>query len=122
MSLFMWEYYSRKEVSKLNLSFCINMTVCALKARLYKHANPSIIKMVNTLVKMFNTLKQGPLFFFLFWPPPWHVEFQGQGSDPSHSYSNARSFNPLCWARDQTCVPVLQRHHQSHCTTSETLK
>ena len=25
--------------------------------------------------------------------------------------------NPLCWAGDWTCVPVLQRSHQSHCVT-----
>ena len=54
-----------------------------------------------------------PSFFFL--ATPEHMEFPGQGSDPScscdlhHSYGNARSFNPLCQSRDQTCVLVLQR-------------
>ena len=38
--------------------------------------------------------------------------FQGQGLNPSrscdlcHSCSNARSFNPLRWPRDRTCVSV----------------
>ena len=42
------------------------------------------------------------------------MEFPGQGSDPSHSCNlycccnNARSFNPLCRAGDQTCVPALR--------------
>ena len=44
-------------------------------------------------------------FFFLFWPPQWHMEFPGQGSDPSLScatvwtytiaVATGRSFNPL---------------------------
>ena len=43
------------------------------------------------------------------------MEFLGQGSDSSHSChlchscSGARSFNPLCWARDRTCILSLQR-------------
>ena len=28
--------------------------------------------------------------------------------------------NPLCQARDGTCVPVLPRRHRSHCTTAGT--
>ena len=62
-------------------------------------------------------------FSALFLAAAWHVEFPGEGSDPSHSCnlcyscSNARSFNPLCQARDQTCVLVPQRHYGSHCTT-----
>ena len=53
-------------------------------------------------------------FFFSFLATPWHMEFPGQGSDPSHSCNlycccnNARSFNPLCRAGDQTCVPALR--------------
>ena len=49
-------------------------------------------------------------FLFLFLAAPLHVEFLGQGSDPRCScslhcsYSNARSFNPLCWAGEQTHV------------------
>ena len=34
-----------------------------------------------------------------------------------HSCSNARSFKPLCWAGDGTCVLMLQRHSQSYCAT-----
>lgn len=47
--------------------------------------------------------------FFFFLATLWHIEFSTQGSDLScscklqHSCSNARSFNPLCWARDRTC-------------------
>ena len=26
-------------------------------------------------------------FFFFLWPPPWRMEFPGQGSDPSHTFS-----------------------------------
>ena len=54
------------------------------------------------------------------------VEFLDQGSDPSHSWDlwrscgSARSFNPLCWAWDRTCVLVLQRHCQSCCTIAGT--
>ena len=29
-------------------------------------------------------------------------------------------FDPLCWARNQTCVPVLQRHWWSCCATAGT--
>ena len=66
--------------------------------------------------------------FFFFYPfsflaAPWHMEFPGQGSEPSHScdpycsYNNARSFNPLCQARDRTCILVLQRQCRTHCAT-----
>ena len=64
--------------------------------------------------------------FFPFLPAPWHMEFPGQGSFssslqlwPLRSCSNTR-FNPLCQAGDQTCVPALQRCHQSHCATMGT--
>ena len=56
----------------------------------------------------------------------WHMEFLGQGSDPSrswnlyHSCGNVRSSNPLCLAGDQTCVLVLQRSRWSCCATVET--
>ena len=54
-------------------------------------------------------------FLPLFLDIPWHMEFLGQGADLSHSCGDAGSFNPLCWARDQTCVLVLQRYSQSRC-------
>ena len=62
-------------------------------------------------------------FFFSFLATPWHMEFPGQGSDPSCSCdlrcSNARCFNPLCWAAGgQTCILVLQRHCRS-CSATE---
>lgn len=46
--------------------------------------------------------------FFFFLAAPWHMEFPGQGSDPSHSRDlsfssgNARSLTPPHQARDQT--------------------
>ena len=56
-----------------------------------------------------------PFFFFL---ATWrHMEFLGQGSDPScscdlhYSCGNARCFNPLCWAGDGTSVLVPQWGH-----------
>ena len=58
-------------------------------------------------------------FFFL-------IKFPGQGSNTSYSCdlhrscSNARSFNPLCWAGDWTCILVLQRCRWSHCVTAGT--
>ena len=62
-------------------------------------------------------------FFFSFLATTWHMEFPGQGSDPSCSCdlrcSNARCFNPLCWAAGgQTCILVLQRHCWS-CSATE---
>ena len=44
-----------------------------------------------------------------------HVEFLGQGSDPSHrcglhcSCGRAGTFDSLCWAWDRTCILALQR-------------
>ena len=58
--------------------------------------------------------------FFAFLAAP------GQGCDLRHSCNlrhscgNTRSFNPLCWAGDQTHVLMLQRCQQSHCATVET--
>ena len=66
---------------------------------------------------------------FPFLPPhphPWHMEFPGRGSDPSHScnphcrWGNAGSFNPLCWVGDRTCILALQRCRRFHCTTEGT--
>ena len=58
---------------------------------------------------------------------PSHMEFLGQGSDPSHicdlccSYGNAGSFNPLCQTRDGTSVLMLQRCHQLHHSSNSRL-
>ena len=66
-------------------------------------------------------------FFSSFLAIHKHMEFPGQGSDLSCSCDlrcsccNAGSFNPLCQARDRTCILALQRHHQYHCTTLGTL-
>ena len=48
-------------------------------------------------------------FVFFFLATLWHTEFQGRGSDPSHSCNlchncgNTGSFNPLCQDRKRTC-------------------
>ena len=54
-------------------------------------------------------------FFFLikknaFMAAPDSIwKFPGQRLNPSHSCGNTRSFNPLLWARDQTCAsPVIR--------------
>ena len=57
------------------------------------------------------------IFFFSFLASLRHMEFPGLGSDLCCSCGNARSFNPLCWAGDQTHVLALQKHHQSCWTT-----
>ena len=57
---------------------------------------------------------------FVFVAALQHVEFLGQGSDLSRSCSNSKSFNPLCQARNQTCVLALQTHCWSRCATAET--
>lgn len=49
------------------------------------------------------------------------MEFPGQGSDASCSFSNARSFDPLCWAEARSCILVLQTPCQSRCITTGTL-
>ena len=43
-------------------------------------------------------------------------QLQAHSLELHHSCGNARSFNPLCWAGHQTCIPTLQRHYcQSRC-------
>ena len=44
---------------------------------------------------------------FYFFATPWHMEFPGQGSDPSSSCDQI--LNPLCEAGNRTCVLALQR-------------
>ena len=64
------------------------------------------------------------LLLLLFWLP--HGIWSSGARDPSrscnlqHSFSNTRSLNPLCQARNQTYILVLQRSHQSHCPTMGT--
>ena len=58
---------------------------------------------IKTVVFFFFFLS---FFSFSFLAVPWHAEFLGQGSDPSHSCDlhcscgNAGSFNPLCQTRN----------------------
>ena len=64
-------------------------------------------------------------FFFFFpifgFPKAFGVPRPGIRSNLRCSCGNTRSFNPLCQARDRTCILALQRHHQYHCTTLGTL-
>ena len=61
-------------------------------------------------------------FFFFFFGCPWHTEFLGQGSDPSHSCdlscscSSAGSLTHCARTGDRNCVPAFPRCHWSHCT------
>ena len=68
-----------------------------------------------------------PLLFliFLFWSstaygvpgPGIRSELQLQ---PKLQRWPCQIFNPLCWARDRTCVPVPPRCCRSHCSTVRT--
>ena len=61
--------------------------------------------------------------FFFFLAAPQHMEFLGQGSDPATVVTYATDeamqtlLNPLCQARDRTCILAWQRYCWSHCTT-----
>ena len=83
--------------------------------------------------RMFPALRELTFFFFFFFFSSfhffdrlWHMEFLGQGSDPSHSLDlshscdNPGSLTPC--AGDRTCHPARQRHCQSCCTTAGTLR
>ena len=54
--------------------------------------------------------------FFLpsFLATPRHTEF------PMPQLWQYLILNPLCWAWDRTCIPVLQKCHRSCCTTAGT--
>ena len=64
------------------------------------------------------------LFMYLFGRPTvYGVPWPGIRSELQlRSCSIIRTFNPQCWAGDQTCILVLQRCHQFHCTTTGTPK
>ena len=66
-------------------------------------------------------IKRRGQLYFSFLVALWHIQVPGPGirSKPQLQLS-ARSFNPLCRTRDRTWVLVLQRCHQSHCTTAGT--
>ena len=51
------------------------------------------------------------------WSDRFEVQLQLQ---PKLQLWQCQIFNQLCWARDQTCVPVFPRCHQSHCATAGT--
>ena len=60
-------------------------------------------------------------FFFFGCPmaygvPRPKIRFEAQLQPMPHLW-HLRILNPQCWAGDQTCIPVLQRYHQSHCAT-----
>ena len=82
----------------------------------------------NTLFFFSFTFYISGSVFYSFWPLCSIWSSLGQGSDqvqvnscdPHHSCNDTGSFNPLCQARDQTCIPVLQMSCQSHCTTAGT--
>ena len=40
--------------------------------------------------------------------------------DPNQSYWQCWIFNPLCWAGDRTCIPMLPRHCRFCCGTGGT--
>lgn len=58
------------------------------------------------------------LIFFFFFLAAYGVP---KTQIPASVATYTRSFNPLCRAEDFTCIPELQRHHQSCCTTVGTL-
>ena len=59
-----------------------------------------------------------------FLATPWHMEVPRPGIRsepqlwPAPKLQQHQILNPLCQARDGTCVPMLQRHQQSCCTTT----
>ena len=62
------------------------------------------------------------IFFFLFWPPQgiWNSCARSQIWKRVVIYATLQQheiFKTLCGAGDWTCIPALQRCHQSHCTT-----
>ena len=72
-----------------------------------------------------SVLFHGSMCFFVFcfcFCFCFGVGFPSQRSDSSRSWQpmlqawQHRILNPLCWARDQTCVPALWRHCWSHCS------
>ena len=60
-------------------------------------------------------------FFFFGCPATYGVPSPGIRSEPQLRLTpqlwQCQTLNPLCWVGDQTCIPVLQRCCQSHCTT-----
>ena len=68
---------------------------------------------------------KNPFFLFIFGhPSAYGVPGSGVRSEPQvqpkQQLWQRQILNPLCWAGDQTCIPALPRHRQSHCTTGGT--
>ena len=80
---------------------------------LYEHMNLNIFY-------VYQSIADGILFFSFFFGRPMAYGVPGQRSDLSCSSDFCQIPNPLCQARDQTCVPALQRHCQSCCATAVT--
>ena len=64
-------------------------------------------------------------FFPFFWPPHsiWSSQARDQIQATVATYTAAIAIldlNPLCPAEDGTCIPALQKCHQSCCTTAGT--
>ena len=88
------------------------------------HALQISYTVVNLFILLTVSFDEQKLLIFSFLATPRHMEFPGQGSDPSLSLdlscsgSHARSLtNCARAAEDRTCVPVCPRYHQSPCTT-----
>ena len=92
----------------------------------------SILKLFQQFLLNSNVIDsfpyKGPTFLsflppslFLFLPPH---SICRERSNPSHSCNlhphlwQSPILNLLCRDRNWTCVPVVQRHHQTHCTTA----
>ena len=81
----------------------------------------------HALIWVINSYKWNCLYLSMYLSAaPQHMALLGQGSDlshscdPHHSYSNTRSSNPLCQARDGTHILVPRSCHQSHYATAGT--
>ena len=78
--------------------------------------------------KMFRTRSAKSLSFLflflfpLFWSPQdiWSPWAGDQSQAAAVTYGNAGSSNPLCQARDRTCILVQQRRCKSPCATAGT--
>ena len=92
----------------------------------FTHSFCTVSENANTVKRGNNIFYDESNFLKSFLDTSRHM-LLGQGSDLScscdlcSSCGNNRSFNPLCWAEDQICVPVLQRCHRYHYATVRSL-
>ena len=122
-------------LSSLLLSFCPNITISAfvlisqsqlLSSNWFPFLE-AIIAISSDFFSFFLSLFFSFSFSF-FWgggcPAAYGVPRSGIRSEPQLSPRlqlwQCQILNPLCWARDQTCVPALSRHRWSYCTTAWT--